>query len=63
MLLKPNLTNISAIAGTTIVITTALIVFSGSRFDSSWNKDGGSIKIEGKPYNQKQEPIYPSKQR
>lgn len=63
MLLKPNLTNISAIAGTTIVITTALIVFSGSRFDSSWNEDGGSIKIEGKPYNQKQEPIYPSKQR
>ena len=43
-----NITTLAAITAVTIVALTALIINSGERFDSSWNKDGGSIKIEGR---------------
>lgn len=48
MIAKHNLTNLAAISAATVIALTGIITYSGGRFNGNWNKDGGSITIEGK---------------
>ena len=49
MLNTTGLISIASITAVTIIGLTALIVNSEGRFDSNWNKEGGSLTIEGRP--------------
>ena len=60
MMVKNNLTNFAAIGAATVIAVTGIITYSGGQFNGDWNKDGGSITIEGKQTPTKTNDCLPS---